>query len=379
MQAAAQIELEATILPPESEIVVYDKFRSQLAELKATNAKTVFPYETKEGNRAARSYVANLRKTKTAISDAHKDAKAASLTYGRKLDAGKNELIGEVDAMITVHQKEIDRIEQLEADRKSAIAQRVADLTIQSGVLFSTPQSSATLKEMLATIKAIAIDDSFAESIADAAKAKDASVALLEKAIAGAEKRETDAAELECLKKESAAKAQSDHEEKIRRDAEDKAKREAEAKATAEREASEKRENDLKEAAVRAEKEKIEAAARAQATADALVKAEADAAAQAEENRKLQERLDAEEVERKKREVEAAAERLAKIAREQAQKEADAKAAADAKRAADEAHQHSIHANIAGALEKLGIGDNQAKAMIEAIRSGEVPHITINY
>lgn len=368
------------ILEKESGLVAFNPLYAQLAELKEKNAKTVFIYSDPKENKIARSYVASLRRTKTAISDVHKQEKAQSLEYGRRLDAEKNKLTAEVEEMIEVHQKEIDHIENLELERRAAIAERVASLTIQPGEFFGTPQSAATLKEMLATIKAVAIDDdTFAESVAEAGKAKDASVTLLEKAITAAEKREADAAELVRLQKEAAEKAQRDRDEQIRRDAEDKAKKEAEARATAEREASELREKQLKEDAERAGREKKEADERAARDAEARVKAEKEMAEREAENKKLQERLAVEKADREKREAEAAIERAAQAERDRLRREEDARIEAEAKRAADEEHQYAVHGDITDALETLGIGDNQAKALIEAIRAGQVPHIQITY
>lgn len=94
-----------------NELVVFDEVSATIAEYKAENEKLVFDYANLEGAKQARSHIANLRKVKTKISDVHKEAKAESLAFSRRLDAKKNEYTGEVERMIAVHKDPLDAIE----------------------------------------------------------------------------------------------------------------------------------------------------------------------------------------------------------------------------------------------------------------------------
>ena len=96
------------------EIVAYNEFRGQLAELKANNAALVFDYANPLGNKAARSHVYKLRQTKAAVDKVRKAEKEASLERGRKVDAEAKEIMSEIEAMIDIHQKPLDEIEERE-------------------------------------------------------------------------------------------------------------------------------------------------------------------------------------------------------------------------------------------------------------------------
>jgi len=331
-----------------TQIAVYNEFRAQLAELKAHNSSIVFDYEDSRGNKAARSHVYKLRQTKSAVDKARKTEKAASLEYGRQVDAQAKQIIDEIEVMIDVHAQPLEEIERREAERVRAIQDRISTIRDAASATDATdaPLSAAALRDRLQEIKAAQIDESFAEFQLDAAKAKDATLAALEAQIAAAEKREAEAAELARLRKEAEERAQREREEQIRREAEQRAREHAEAAARREREAAEqkarqeraaaeRRELELKLAAERAEREKAEAEARAQCAAD-----------------QERQRIIAEE-----------------------------KARADeiARREADRKHQAKIHGAIIAALAGCGVGEEQAKAVIAAIRKGDVPHLTIGY
>jgi len=102
---------------------------AQLAEVKENNRSVVFDYETSKGEKEARSHVATLRKSKTAVNDLHKEAKEHALQICKDLDAGKRYLIGEIDAMVDQHMKPLDakaaRIAKAQRE-KEIEAQRIA-------------------------------------------------------------------------------------------------------------------------------------------------------------------------------------------------------------------------------------------------------------
>lgn len=140
------------------------------------------------------------------------------------------------------------------------------------------------------------------------------------------------------------------------------------ARIAAEQEAEQRR--------LQVEKEKKEAAEKA---AEEARLAEQARAARAIEEAKERERLSKEEAERKVREAEERA------AREKAEAEAKAKAEEERKRREEEQAKADlenikrIHWLIVPELVACGITEEQAKAVIMAIREGKIPAVSINY
>jgi len=348
---------------PKSAVAQYLPFYSQLAELEENNKKLAFDYESKAGNKQARSHVNTLRLTKGALERTRKEAKEDSLQVGRAIDSEAKEIAARIEAMITVHQAAIDAIEKREADRIQAISERIRaiDLVIDS-------RKSADLKARITELEAIAIDDSFAEFVAEAAKVKDSTLAKYRAMLAGAEAAEAEAAELARLREEAAARAQKDRDDAI-------------AKAAAERAQAE-----AADAASRA----AAAAAKAISDAERAAKDEREAAAL----RELTLKLAAEQAERRRVEQEQAAanERIEAVARaerqaaEAVQREQERIAAAEraaaaelAKREANKAHKTRVNRAALAALVAGGLTDDMAKLCIQLIASGAVPAVSIAY
>jgi hypothetical protein len=339
-----------------SAVAEYVPFYAQLAELEKNNSALVFDYEDKKGNKEARSHVYALRQTKAALEKTRKAAKEESLKYGRLVDSEAKEIEKRIEDMIAVHQTKLDEIEQRETDRINAIK-----LRLETFASVAQNLTAAQYRDYIALLEAIAIDDSWQEFVADAAKAKDASMATAKALLAEAEKKEAEQAELERLRREAAEREQRDREaaiakaaaEKATREAEEKAAREsaeAEAKAKQEREDAERRELELKLAAENAERRRIEAEKKAADDAKAaLAKAEAD-------------RIKAIEDEK---------------ARVAAEKKAEEDAAA--KREANKAHQKKINNEALAAFVQNGLTEEQGKLAISLIASGKVPNIRIVY
>jgi hypothetical protein len=351
---------ELELFPADKPIEVYNEFRAQMAELKAFNDSAVFDYADAKGNKEARSHVFKLRKTKTAIEATRKDAKAAALAFGKRLDAEAADITKQVEEMIDVHQRPLDEIEEREAQRLGAIKERIEAIEALGTGLESL--SAAQLAPRLASIEAIVVDDSFAEFLGDAAKAHDLSLLRLRAALPAAEKREAEAKELEELRKL-----------KIERDAQL-------AKEAAEQAAKAKAEN---EANARAAAEKQKAEDDAKAAAFAQMKAE-ERAKEAEE-REAQAKIDnAKRIEEmaakaKKDAEDAAAAAKAKAEAEQAAKD-KAEADEQAKREANKKHVAKIQMDICADLSKeLGINAQDALALCEMVSQGKIRHLSIKY
>ena len=112
-----------------------------------------FDYDNRKGNKEARSYIFNLRKLRSRIDAARKDAKSYALAYGRQVDARAKELTDQVYALIEPHQNVLDAIDQRECERVAAHRTTLATIT----ALASTGRhvlSSAQVVDLLAQVKA---------------------------------------------------------------------------------------------------------------------------------------------------------------------------------------------------------------------------------
>ena len=354
------------VLPmPQQGIAAYNEFRAQLSELKAVNAKTIFDYESKEGNESARSYVYKLRRTKTAVDSARKEEKAASLEYGRKVDAEAKEIIGEIEQMIDVHQQHIDAIEQRKKERVAALEAKYSEIVMLGDV---NGLDLAALSANVAKLQSIQVDESFAEFREEAIIARDVALNKLAAAVEQAEIHAKEQAELEQLRKEKAereareaaereAKAKAEREEQIRKDAAEAARIAAENEAKLEAERAAKREQELKDAAERAEREKQLAEQRAKEAAERAEKERLEALAKADQQAK-------EAVEREQQ----------RVAREQADI-----AAAEAKRRADHEHRQKIIGEAVQGILAIIEKNLDANAIVNAIVDGNIPHLTIKF
>lgn len=349
---------------PKSAVAEYQPFYAQLAQLEKDNSALAFDYESKKGNKEARSHVNTLRLTKGALERTRKSAKEESLRIGRSIDSEAKNIEARIEAMIVVHQSKLDEIEQREKDRVASLQARLSALANHG----AESSKSQDFKDAISALEQVAIDDSWQELTAEAAKAKDARLAELRAMLTEAEKYEAEQAELVRLRAEAAARAQQEREEaiakaaaeKARADAAAEAEREAakarkaiedaEQKAKQEREAAEKRELELKLQAESAERRRVEAEQKAeQDRKAAAIKAEAD----------------------KQQAIQAEKARVAAAAK--------AEADAQAKREADIAHRSRINRAALNALIAGGINEECAKECIKLIVQGKVPEVHITY
>lgn len=356
--------MEILDAPVKTEVAAYAPFYADLAKLEEDNKKVVFDYESPKGNKEARSHVYKLRQTKGALEKTRKEAKAESLRIGRLVDSEAAEIEARIESMIAVHQVKIDEIEEREKTRVRGIQERIAHLSNIGDPLACSGDIQASIN----TLQKIAIDDSWQEFTSDAAKSKDARLAMLNAAHAERVKSEAEQAELARLRAEALAREQADRDaaiaaaavEKARKAAEEQAAEEkrkadqaiadAEAKAKAEREASERRELELKLAAENAERRRVEQEQKAAQDAK-------DAADRAEQAR------------------------LKAIQDEKDRAAAAAKAEADAqaKREANKAHAAKINRAAVAALVAGGIDEAIAKQVVTLIAKGEIPAVSISY
>jgi len=137
-----------------NELVVFDEVAAIIAKYKVENENLLFDYRDPEGEKQARSHIAQLRKVKTIVSDIHKDAKAEALAFGRRLDAKKTFYNSEVDGMIAVHKDPLDAIEAekqavIDAENQKVIeaeAKRVADLEAREAAVRAEEEKQSAEK-----------------------------------------------------------------------------------------------------------------------------------------------------------------------------------------------------------------------------------------
>lgn len=331
------------------EITVYSEFRSQLAELKALNGSVVFDYQDPAGNKEARSHIYKLRKTKSAVDAARKAEKAASLEYGRQVDAQAKDIIGEIETMISVHQTPLDEIEAREKERQSAHEARIAtmrELATESNEHFTAAQLIQRLDEL----SSYKLGAHWQEYEIEAARVKEAGAESLGLQIERQQKREADQADLEKLRREQEARDQAERDAIIAKEAEERATRAAEERAQRERE-----------------------------EADRKAQAERDAA----ERREQGLRFAAEKAEREKAEAELRAQRALQEARERAEREAKAEAEKETaeaeKREANKRHAAQVHGAAVNAMVASGIAEDCAKAVVALIAQRKIPNIKVTY
>ena len=327
----------ATIIPMNKhQITAYNEFRAELAQLKEHNSKLIFDYEDPKGNKDARSHIYKLRKTKSALDKARAAEKAASLDYGRRVDAEAKEITAEIEDMIAVHQRPLDEIEQRE---KIRIAKFQAHIDRFKAMQECRGHDSKETAAALSELEATEIGEDFGELQLETLKQRDAAIRAQRNQHDLALKQEAETAELERLRKEAEERQRQDRESQIAAQAAQKARQEFEAKAKAEADLAEKRELELRLNAERAEREKLEIQQQAE--------------------------------ERERRAAENERQRIAD--------EAAAKAAEEAKREADRLHVDLIHREIAAALTARGVDADKVEGLILAMRHGNIPHIKIVY
>lgn len=234
-----------------------------------------------------------LTKMRTTLSDAHKEAKADALAYGRRCDAEKNrllELIGEIEDPIT---KQLDEIKNAEAREEQQRIDKIMEgiEQIQAFALDRHDLTFDQLNERLDTLLGLKVDPEFyAEHTEDAQNAKEVSESKLRIAILNEGARLEEVAKNEATEKEN-----KELREKLAKQEADQAEKDAAQKVIDDAAAAEQKEKDdarQKELDEQAETQRIaqkkiddDAAEKAQKEADD--EAAALAAIQAPDREKL--------------------------------------------------------------------------------------------
>jgi hypothetical protein len=238
--------------PKAISISQYEALTSDI-EIAKQGAVESFDYEDPKGDKAARSYIAGLRKIRSRIETARKEAKSYALEYGRAVDAQAKALEKQILDLIEPHQLALDEIAQREKDRVAAheATLQMITSTVQKGS--EEGASSEDIAVMIAWLHGIATDDM--EEFKEAADAEISNGVRLLTALCSAaaerEKREAlEAAEAKRLAEEEQARLKAEAEA-----------RQAEAVARAREEAAAEAARQVAEAEQRAKESEARAAA----------------------------------------------------------------------------------------------------------------------
>lgn len=215
----------------------YEVLLGDIAEAKSV-AITQFEYETKEGDKAARSYLFQLRKLRARIESARKDAKSYVLAYGKRVDEQAKELSSQVDELIQPHQEQLEAIARKEAARVAA-HEAVLHAAVAIGeVRFG--ETSAVIQARIAGLDGISLDglEEFTDRVAAAiVSSRQALQQALQQTVAAEEQ----IAELARLKAEQEQREARERQARIQREAQERADAEAAAAAADAIAAAEKR------------------------------------------------------------------------------------------------------------------------------------------
>lgn len=360
---------------------------------------------TKKGRDAIASLAYQVARTSTGVDDLGKELVEGWKTQAKVVDAERKLCREELAALK-------DEVRQPLTDWENADKIRVAVLEFKVVTMsgFATLAFGATVEDIEARISEVnALDmTNMQEFTSRAELAEKQTREYLGKALAEAQRRDAEAAEMAKLRAEAAERERKESDERIAKEAREKAQREAEeernrieqekfqAEAWAKQAeaariaAQEQAERDAKAAAERqaeserlAEERRVAAEARAKQEAEEAAKRYSVELLRAEERRK-QEAADAIEREKSIRQLaaeKAERDRQAAIEAERERVAAEARkvAAETEAREKDKKHKSVVMGKAKNALIALGIPEDQAKSVVIAIQRGQVPNVRIEF
>jgi len=317
--------------------------------------KTLPELTTQKGRDRYASMAHQIAKSKTALEAVGKALSAKQKELPKKIDAERKR----VWDILELWQKEVRKpLDEWQAAEDARIDGHKDSISWLSGLADGLGDlESQQISQRIDEAEAFVIGVHLEEFEADAARAKDASLAGLRTSLAARQKHEAELAEIAKFNAEKAEREKAEHEAAIAREATERAQRDADQRAEAEREAAVNRELQLKLQAEQAER------AAAQEKADRLVA----------EQRAEQERIAAEK--RQAAAVEQA--RLDELARQQAA--ADEIVRQEKLREADVEHRRTINRAAIAAFMTNGMTEACAKQAITLIASRQIPAISIAY
>ena len=116
------------ILAPQQALAVFSPFMATLNELKKVNDSLTFDYNEKKGQAEARSHIAKIRSSRSAIDKAKKEATAGRRSEIAEINGKAKELDDSILKMIDVHLIPVKAAEEVETKRKAAILDHISSI-----------------------------------------------------------------------------------------------------------------------------------------------------------------------------------------------------------------------------------------------------------
>ncbi|MCE9567458.1 MAG: hypothetical protein K8U57_36110 [Planctomycetes bacterium] len=354
-----------------------------LDRIKKEARSHVLDISTQTGRDQIRSLAHTIARSKTLLDDMGKELVAEQKKQLALVDGERKRIRDELDALKEEIRTPLTEWENAEKQR---VESHEAALSVFEALpRFDVPHPATTeVQKRLESVETANARD-WQEFGKRAQLAYDAARKSLSGTLAATQKYGGEQAELERLRREEAERKARERDEQLRAEAAAKAKAEAEEKARMEAAAEAARVKAEQEKAeqerVRIQKEKEEAEARAKKAEEdrlaAIAKAEVDRKAAEEKAER-----DRAEAERKSKE---AVEAASKAERDRIDAEKRAEAEAAVKREADKKHRSKVNNEALNGIVThcnsgvIDITPEIAKAVVEAIAKGLIPHVKINY
>ena len=318
--------------------------------------------ETVEGRKRIKSLAANVASSKTAIDKPIRDYLRAIKEQPKLLEKNARESCERFDALKA---KLLEPLDAAQA-KQDAILERLGEIL---RLCSDVGTDAATVRSMASESEAVDLASFWPELAKKAKTAKDAATSACAVTVERLDREEAQAAELERLRLEAAAREQADRDRKIAEEAAERARLAAEQRAREEREAVERRAVEAKQ---REESAKLEAERQRQLAEQAEARRISDA--EAAEQRRLEAEANA------KRQAEEAAQRAAEAERQRLEDEAAERDRQIKIREADKSHRIAVNrAALAALVAETGLTEEQGKAVIRAIGQKLIPAVSISY
>lgn len=340
--------------------------------------------KTRKGRERIASLSATVSKRKASVEKPGRDYLRHIKTLPKVVEDELREFVSTMNTLrdeIRQPLTDWEAAEQARKDRHVDAVQFIHDFCLDLSDI-----NAAALLETIASVEAIRMGDQWEEFEAEAARAKDSTLVALRAALIKREQYEAEQAELARLRAEKEAQAQRDREAEIARQSAEKANQEAERRAQAEREVAAKREQALIDQAAARQREAEQATRDAEAAAERQrrqLQLQAEqaqlAAEQAEANRAAAElRAEQERISAERRQAQAVEQAKQDEIRRQSAAKAEEERQARA-READIANKTAVLTAAKEAVMQAGITEEQAKAVVNLVRRGLIPNVSISF
>lgn len=338
--------------------------------------------KTRKGRERIASLSATVSKRKASVEKPGRDYLRHIKTLPKVVEDELREFVSSMNTLrdeIRQPLTDWEANEQARKDRHVDAVQSIHDFCLDLSDI-----NTAVLLDSIASVEAIRMGDQWEEF--EAARAKDSTLVDLRAALIKREQYEAEQADLARLRAEKEAQAQRDREAEIARQSTEKANQEAERRAQAEREVAAKREQALIDQAAARQREAEQATRDAEAAAERQrrqLQLQAEqaqlAAEQAEANRAAAElRAEQERISAERRQAQAVEQAKQDEIRRQSAAKAEEERQARA-READIANKTAVLTAAKEAVMRAGITEEQAKAVVNLVRRGLIPNVSISF